>query len=170
MARCISTLIKRGLCLALCVLSVFPLRSQVRENTFQLGFGGIRVQDTYLSPLKYSGWQLSMFWMTERESGFLCQVQGQFSKTNAVGTVMSKPRMLGGGVSVDAGWHYRWHPVENLRLTLGALGGLYAGVLYNESNTNNPANAHANIRFFRHCGCALFVPPLGTHLARGLQS
>ena len=131
MARCISTLIKKGVIITLCVLSVFPLRSQVRENTFQLGFGGIRVQDTYLSPLKYSGWQLSMFWMTERESGFfwmteresgfLCQVQGQFSKTNAVGTVMSKPRMLGGGVSVDAGWHYRWRPVENLRLTLGAM-------------------------------------------------
>ena len=161
MARCISTLIKRGLCLALCVLSVFPLRSQVRENTFQLGFGGIRVQDTYLSPLKYSGWQLSMFWMTERESGFLCQVQGQFSKTNAVGTVMSKPRMLGGGVSVDAGWHYRWRPTENLRLTLGALGGLYAGVLYNENNTNNPANAHANIRFSATVGARYSFPLWG---------
>ena len=58
MARCISTLIKKGILIALCVLSVLPLRSQVRENTFQLGFGGIRVPDTYLSPLKYSGWQL----------------------------------------------------------------------------------------------------------------
>ena len=146
MVRCIFSIRRLLSVLALFLLSVYA-GAQERENTFQFGIGSVRQQDTYLSPLNYKGWQLSVFWMTERESGFVCQVEGHFSRTTPVSTTLARPVAYGGGLSFDAGWEHHWKPVKGLRVTLGALGGLYGGVLYNERNTNNPANARCNIRF-----------------------
>ena len=145
MGRCTCLNRVLPLLLVLCVVST-DAGAQERENTFQVGFGGVRQQDTYLSPLKYGGWQLAVFWMTERNSGFLCQVEGHFTHTTAVGTTMAQPVAYGGGVSFDAGWRHAWRPMKGLRVTAGVLGGLYGGVLYNERNTNNPANARCNVR------------------------
>lgn len=146
MGRCIS-LTKVSLTVLLCFAASMESRAQMRENTFMVGMGGMRMQDTYLSPLKYSGWQVQILWTTEKERGFICHLGGNFSRTQPVGATMARPVAYTGGVTFDAGWHYRWYPLDGLRVTLGALGGMYGGVAYNERNSNNPANAHVNIRF-----------------------
>lgn len=114
-----------------------------------LGIGRSSQLDTYLSPMEYSGPQLSFLTLRERMTGmagghiaFQSMVQGAFAYTeNPAGNANE----LAGRIGYDAGWHYVWHPAAALQLKAGGLVGTDVGFLYNSRNGNNPAQARANV-------------------------
>lgn len=148
MGRCIS------LISLILLLTAMPAMCQetvdhTREATWQVGAGGLRQQDTYLSPLQYSGWQVSFLreslhmthYAGERLS-FHTLLQGAFSQTTPQ---VAAGRYWGGRIGFDCGWHYNWYPVKGLRLLAGGLVGTDVGFLYNTRNGNNPAQARFNL-------------------------
>lgn len=121
----------------------------IRTHSFLVGIGSSHQLDTYLSPLNYTGYQVSfvretlrMTRLAKRRVSFQSIWQGTFSQTsNISGTATD----WGGHIGYDALWHYNWTPVQNLRLMAGGAIGADAGVLYNSRGGNNPAQGRVNI-------------------------
>lgn len=115
----------------------------IRSHSFMLGVGSSHQLDTYLSPINYKGYQISLiretFRMTrlaDRRVSFQSLWQGTFSNTiNTSGTASD----LGGHIGYDALWHYNWTPLQGLRLMAGGAVGADVGFLYNSHGGNNPA-------------------------------
>ncbi len=107
------------------------------------GVGYSNQLDTYLSPMEYSGYQLSFLTSRERFTkwgdgnvSFQSLVQGAYSHTkNPARTATA----WGGRLAYDAGWHYHWRLSDRLSLKAGGLLGVDLGFLYNPRNSNNPA-------------------------------
>ena len=115
----------------------------IRTHSFMLGVGSSHQLDTYLSPINYTGYQISlmretlrMTRMADRRISFQSLWQGTFSNTtNISGTATD----WGGHIGYDALWHYNWAPLSGLRLMAGGAVGADAGFLYNSHGGNNPA-------------------------------
>lgn len=113
------------------------------KNAFSMAFGRTHQQDTYLSPLEYTGPQITLMHetmrLTHRSQGrisFQSLLQGTFSLTqNSPATAND----FGGRIAYDAGWHYNWKPLPDLRIMAGGQVGTDFGILYNDRNGNNPA-------------------------------
>lgn len=126
------------------------LRAEGIETTSFLmaGAGSNRQLDTYLSPMQYSGYGITVLGGRERMTrmakghlSYFTQLQGAFSSTmNPAKTA----KELGARVAYDAGWHYNWHPASGLILKAGGLLGADAGFLYNARNGNNPAQGRGS--------------------------
>ena len=130
------------------LLEPVPGRSPVARS-FMLGIGRTRQLDTYLSPMDYSGLQVSFMTQCERMTrlfdrhvSFQSTLFGAFSSTNNhAGTA----KYLGGRLAYDAGWHYNYSPLSGLNLKGGALIGADIGFLYNNRNGNNPAQGRFSL-------------------------
>jgi hypothetical protein len=113
------------------------------------GFGYSNQLDTYLSPMEYTGYQVSFFTGRERMThwaqgnvSFQSIVQGAFSHTkNPAGTATE----WGGRLIYDAGWHYHWRLSDKFSLKIGGLIGADFGFLYNARNSNNPAQGRFGV-------------------------
>ena len=113
------------------------------------GYGRTNQLDTYLSPMEYTGYQISFMTQSERMTrladnhiSFQSTLQGAFTSTeNPAATA----NYLGGRLAYDAGWHYHYSPLKNLDLKGGALVGTDLGFLYNNRNGNNPAQGRFSI-------------------------
>ena len=119
-----------------------PDRSPAAK-AYLLGFGWTNQLDTYLSPMDYSGLQASFLMQSERMTrlanrhiSFQSTFHGAFTSTE---NPASTARYLGGRIAYDAGWHYHYSPLSNLDLKGGAMVGADLGFLYNNRNSNNPA-------------------------------
>lgn len=112
-------------------------------KAYLLGFGWTNQLDTYLSPMEYTGIQPSFLMQSERMTrlanrhiSFQSTFHVAFSSSdNPAGTA----KYLGGRLAYDAGWHYHYSPLQNLDLKGGAMVGTDLGFLYNDRNSNNPA-------------------------------
>ncbi len=119
------------------------------SSSFMFAAGRTLQQDTYLSPLKYRGPQVTLIhdftkmthW-AQRRISFQSLLQGTFSMTeNSPATATD----WGGRLAYDAGWHYHWTPLPNLRLMVGGQMGTDFGILYNDRNGNNPAQGRFSV-------------------------
>lgn len=122
-----------------------PDRSPI-ARTVLFGIGRTNQLDTYLSPMEYTGLQVSFLTQRERMThlanrhiSFQSTFQGAFSKTDNPAETAD---YLGGRIAYDAGWHYHYSPLKRLDLKAGALVGTDLGFLYNSRNGNNPAQGH----------------------------
>lgn len=120
-----------------------PSLSRPIQVSTLFGFGFSNQLDTYLSPMEYTGWQVSFLTSRERMThwaqghiSFQSLVQGAFSYTKNPARTAKE---WGGRLAYDAGWHYHWRLTDRLTLKAGALVGVDLGFLYNLRNTNNPA-------------------------------
>ena len=113
------------------------------KSAFSVALGRTHQQDTYLSPLEYSGPQVTLLhevmrmthWARQRVS-FQSLLQCTFSHTeNRPATATD----WGGRLAYDAGWHRHWQLLPSLRVMAGGQVGTDFGVLYNDRNGNNPA-------------------------------
>ena len=119
------------------------------ERALLVGWGRTSQLDTYLSPMEYTGMQVSVLAQMERMThladyhiSFQSSFHGVFTSTdNPAGTA----EYLGGRLAYDAGWHYHYSPLQNLDLKGGALVGADAGFLYNDRNGNNPAQGRFSL-------------------------
>lgn len=155
--KVINNCILRLFCLAVVTIPSLQGRARVglglRETSHSTLFGVGRVNhlDTYLSPMEYKGPQVTYLYETFRKLQrnehivFQTITQGEFSYTH------NKPETahyMGGDIRYDFGWGRQWCnvPWKGLDLTAGGLLGGDVGFLYNNRNSNNPAQAHANLR------------------------
>ena len=124
------------------VLEPVPDRSPA-ARALLFGIGRTNQLDTYLSPMEYTGLQASFMLQSERMTrlakhhiSFQSTLHGAFSSTdNPAGTA----NYLGGRLAYDAAWHYHWSPLPKLDVKGGASVGADLGFLYNNRNSNNPA-------------------------------
>lgn len=121
----------------------------IRTHSFVLGIGSSHQLDTYLSPLNYTGYQVSLLRETlrmtrlaNRRISFQSLWQGTFSQTSNISRTATD---WGFHIGYDALWHYNWTPVQGLRLMAGGAIGTDAGVLYNSRGGNNPAQGRVNV-------------------------
>lgn len=112
-------------------------------NTFMLGAGSSNMYDTYLSPLKYSGYSLRLMYEQMRDTYWL---GGRFRKQQMVEAEFASgqnpiqnAREYWGRVRYQLGGHYRFYETQGLKLNAGGYWDVNAGGLYNERNGNNPA-------------------------------
>ncbi len=123
--------------------SLPPNRYTTHATMF--GVGGSNQYETYLSPMEYTGPQLTFLRETLRKTrlaDYRITVQTMW---NGYLTYASNPAEtadeLGGAVGYNAAWHYNWLPLPGLRLMAGGGVGGDVGFLYNMRNSNNPAQA-----------------------------
>lgn len=137
-------------------------RRRPAERSVLLGIGRTTQLDTYLSPMDYSGLQVSFLTASERMTrmadgriSFQSMLHGAFTSTqNPAGTAHN----LGGRLAYDAGWHFHFSPLPRLDLKGGALIGTDVGFLYNDRNGNNPAQGRFSADLSLSAGAAYSIP------------
>ena len=110
----------------------------------------MRQLDTYLSPLNYRGPQLQFMFETQRPTHWRhISVQSLWhTDLSITDNQAGKTNLMGGNTAYDYAWHYNFLPaaLPHLRLLAGGQVGGSIGFLYHTRNSNNPANAHAQLR------------------------
>ncbi|MDR1610446.1 MAG: DUF3316 domain-containing protein [Candidatus Symbiothrix sp.] len=141
--------------LFLFLLIAFSARSQEEKPvslTYQsslVGFGTSHVYDSYLSPLKYSGLNIGLFYEQMRMIGW---GSGNFSSQhqffidysyteNKTKTASDQTGLL----EYNYAMHYRFNLNENFQVFAGPQAGVLLGFIYNSRNGNNPASAKVNV-------------------------
>ena len=131
---------------------------QPTARTFLIGIGKTNQLDTYLSPMEYTGMQVSFMTQSERMThlaqhhiSFQSSFLGAFTSTDNPAETAS---YTGARLAYDAGWHYHWSPLKNLDLKGGALVGTDLGFLYNDRNGNNPAQGQFSLDLSLSAGAA----------------
>ena len=131
---------------------------QPTARTFLLGIGKTNQLDTYLSPMEYTGLQVSFMTQSERMThlaqhhiSFQSSFLGAFTSTDNPAETAS---YTDARLAYDAGWHYHWSPLKNLDLKGGALVGTDLGFLYNDRNGNNPAQGQFSLDLSLSAGAA----------------
>ena len=119
------------------------------QRSVLFGIGFSNQLDTYLSPMEYTGYQISFLTGRERMThwangnvSFQSLVQGAFSHTKNPSRTATA---WGGRLAYDAGWHYHWRLSDRLSLKAGGLVGADLGFLYIARNSNNPAQGRFSV-------------------------
>ena len=127
------------------------LRSnKVITNTQMLGMGAVNTLDTYLSPEEYTGTELRYISHSVRENGTkLSRELVHQAQILSVRNRRENNNELGGFYNFQYNWQYalgQWNVGEG-ELLLKAGGGVDTrlGFLYNMRNSNNPAQAYAQL-------------------------
>jgi hypothetical protein len=118
-------------------------------QSFSAGMGRTSAYDSYLSPLKYSGTNISL--MAEQIKPIRWR-QGrvatqhlfhlEFAETeNPTGSAIAYV----GDLEYDYALHYRWNTAQKVQVWSGVQGELLAGVIHNLRNSNNPVSAKVNL-------------------------
>lgn len=113
------------------------------QRVWLWGLGRANILDTYLSPLEYTGANLTIAHRTERLARWgRGHVTTQSLYTAQIAYVKSPTddgKEIDGEFTAAGGWHYNWHPAKGLRLAAGGLMEMSGGGTYNSRGSNNPA-------------------------------
>ena len=134
----------------LLLLAAMPLHAQdkVITRSQMLGIGSTNVLDTYLSEEHFSGMGLSFLATVERQQtgcrwSTLIEHEANFSSVN---DRSDSRQELEGAYNLYWGKLYAWQLAGNrLKLQAGGVANLSLGMIYNTSNSNNPAQARAHL-------------------------
>lgn len=132
------------------LLLPFAASAQEITNARMIGIGTSNILDTYLSPEKYKGTDIRYISHTLRKSDS-CSIireiihQGEFA---TVDNRSGNGHEIGGMYNFQYGWHYSGlnfaTPCDGrLQIEIGGNIDLNLGFLYNNHNSNNPAQARA---------------------------
>ena len=154
-----------GACAEELALQPVPDRNPT-SRALLFGVGRTNQFDTYLSPMEYTGLQVSFLTQSERMTrladyhvSFQSTLQGAFTSTE---NPAASANYLGGRLAYDAGWHYHYSPLPGLGLKGGMLAGTDLGFLYNSRNGNNPAQGRFSLDVSLSAGADYsFYVPLG---------
>ncbi len=137
---------------------VLPLQAQetdapepwrVSRHTWLFGAGAANVLDTYLSPLEYTGTDLTLLHRRERAvkwgKGKVCALTQTLGHAAYVQSPTDDGKEWDGELSVTSGWLYQIPLSERWRLAAGGLGELSTGFTYNTRGSNNPAQGRLGL-------------------------
>ncbi len=141
-----------SLLLALPAVYTWAQADRIVTNTRMIGIGGAEVLDTYLSPLHYSGQELRFISHTLRERNDSVRLFHQIIHQGNLSILDNKSGYGGemaGSYNFQYGWHWHLynHHFSSSSLSISAGGNIDAniGFIYNTRNSNNPAQAKANL-------------------------
>lgn len=137
-----------------CLFNTSYLYAQDKEEKYYstnkstlVGIGASNIYDTYLSPLKYTGFSIHLIHeKMKRTSWFQGKFNNQqtyeleFSSVDNPAKNASEYSIL---LSYNWGGHYNLLKTDKFRFSVGGLWNITGGVLYNQRNSNNPASARA---------------------------
>lgn len=116
-------------------------------RSFLAGAGRANVFDTYLSPLEYQGPEVRILFENMRMTGLMGGnvsaqhvFQADFSYTK---NPAQTARMYTGMINWTYALHYQFRLNERLKILAGPQLDLNGGCIYNNRNSNNPAQAKA---------------------------
>jgi len=143
------------ICIVLILAGTFAGYAQEENKlplTYQsllIGSGLSSAYDSYISPLKYSGWSVGLTGEQMKTSRLLkgrLSTQELFYMEYAKLNNSSKSSNIHSGcLEYNYGLYYRFNTIPKLQLWGGVQANALAGVVYNPRNSNNPANAKANL-------------------------
>ncbi len=126
--------------------SVAPLRPVFAAYTAE--FGSAHLADTYLTPLKYTGWHAGFDYSRYQAMKFSPDEWTMRLHANLGVDKADNPArnasMWSVMLAADWGMMRKFRPVPGLTLSVGGSTGIEAGCLYNARNGNNPASAKAS--------------------------
>lgn len=147
--------------LSLAILTVTAATSTARTSTgepspirpvtaaYTASVGNARLTDTYLTPLKYSGWSASLQYERWQAAKFNPEnwVMRLYTSVDAArgDNQARNATMWSGSINFTWGLMHRWRLPYNLTIGAGATIDIDAGCLYNRRNSNNPASAKASV-------------------------
>lgn len=117
-------------------------------TTWSLGIGSSHVADTYLSPLKYSGWSTAVDYNRMKVLRW-ADTDSWISRLNLSIDLDRALNPSGNstmwGILLQGSWGAmkRWRMPHNIYVAIGPALSLETGCLYNARNGNNPASAKA---------------------------
>ena len=114
-------------------------------SAYTLEVGGAQLAETYLSPLKYSGWSSALSYermqaMRFNPNRWVIRLRGRLSLDRTLNPAHNATMW---GLGLDLGWGmmHRWPVAPRWTVMAGGSTDIDAGVLYNARNSNNPAAA-----------------------------
>lgn len=124
-----------------------PLRSQtdtvrVVDYTHLFGIGGVNILDTYLSPLEYTGRQVSTLHLTERTLRPDSRWTLSARYGGDLGRAMSPTedgKYWDANLYAAAKVRRVWQPAPSFSLAGGPMAEIFLGGTYSQRNGNNPA-------------------------------
>lgn len=128
-----------------------PLRPVFAAYTAEAG--SAHIADTYLTPLRYSGWHLGLDYLRYQAAPFASEHWSMRLNTRLTLDHTDNPArnatIWGALLNIDWGLLHRWHsplPVlPHLTLAAGASLAFEGGCLYNTRNGNNPVAARGTV-------------------------
>lgn len=139
----------------LCLTATLAAQSDKKEEPWSvnegtlIGVGGYNIKDTYLSPLKYTGWGMRI--LNERMK-VVSLADYNVSRQQLISVDFSSASNpaetsndLSGFVDYSLGYHYRFKPSPALKILAGASVHGMVGFIYNTRNGNNPATLKADL-------------------------
>jgi hypothetical protein len=139
------------------LLTVFFSLSALSQDTpvsltyksTMIGFGTSSVYDSYLSPLKYAGENVGLYYEQMKNTGLM---SGNIAAQHLLNANYSWSKNNSGTASYYTGFfeynyglYYKLKPVEKLQVFTGAQAGGLLGFVYNTRNGNNPATGKAHV-------------------------
>lgn len=113
------------------------------------GAGRANVLDTYLSPLEYTGPEISTLHSAERLAHWGKGNVTTYSVYTGHAACLNSPTDDGkewdAELTAAAGWHYNWRASPHWRLAAGGLAELSGGFTYNTRGSNNPAQGRLGL-------------------------
>jgi len=116
-------------------------------SAYTVEAGSSHLAETYLSPLKYSGWNIALGYERMQAMKFsperwIMQLQGRLDLQRASNPARNA-RMWNLALDLRWGMAHRWRINENWAVYAGGSTGIDAGAFYNPRNSNNPVAAKA---------------------------
>jgi hypothetical protein len=122
-------------------------RYVMRATTYGVGYTNIL--DTYLSPMTYTGTELRVQRESMRRTRLMHGHVSAQSMFNIGASITENDAATGeewsGTVSWDYALHYQWQLTERLKVMAGPQLDVHGGFIYNLRNSNNPAQALADV-------------------------
>lgn len=117
-------------------------------SVFTLQAGSSHLADTYLTPLKYSGWQTALGYerlqaMKFSPEKWVMRLKADLQLDRTMNPVRNAT-MWYGGLEASWGMTRRFRITERLTVGAGATTAIQLGCLLNSRNGNNPASAKAD--------------------------
>lgn len=117
-------------------------------SAYTVEAGSAHVAETYLSPLRYSGWNTAIAYERMQAMRFcpeqwVMRLRGRLDLERTQNPVRNASMW---GLELDLGWGmmHRWKLADRWTLSVGGSTSLTGGALYNSRNGNNPVAAKAS--------------------------
>ncbi len=136
--------------LALALFSMMHAQTDsLRMHSTLFGIGAANVLDSYLSPYSYTGMNIRIIRQTERRlrrgGGHISYLTQTDFNASATKSPARNVNGYSGGIRYSNAWMYNLRDNSPLRFTAGLQASGYLGCVYNERNSNNPAQAKLDV-------------------------